>query len=1241
MNEWGFTGEVKSWIDQIVMFNTNLPFSGARVEDVGNGSQKRRDLTLLDRNGEPLLTGEVKLPDAPDGGSPYRSEVVKDAQQKAHRAGVKFFFTWNVNECVLWETATAGAGLKDRAYERWTVVALTQRGQLDAVPVQTAIYEWLVKFLHDAARIIEAGKIGGSRTPDIKFVEALESALTVPIRHTQESIAKLYAHNHTFKRDLDQWMMSLGWTIVTDAEGIYELMERAAKFGCYLFVNKMVFHEALLKKYGKSLAPINAPPEITTGDELQMRMQHFFAEAKVATGDYETIFGDDPKDMGRRIPFYSDAAVQGWRSLIDQIHDFDFSKLDYEVIGSIFERLIGPEERHKYGQFYTQVSVVDLINSFCILTGDAKVMDPACGGGTFLVRAYARKKIKAESRNHRDLLTDLYGIDVSQFAAHLTTMNLATRDLVEDENYPRVGRSDFFNVLPDSPFVRLPQKLKSQGLGVNYHDIKIPPLDAVIANPPYVRQEEIPKAKKKPKDGGPEEGTKEYYSRRVHQMAGAKFSGRSDLHCYFWPHAATFLKQGGMLGFITSSQWLDVEYGFHLQRWLLQNFEVMAVLESPVEPWFIGARVSTVVTIARRCDDALRRNANTVRFVQLRRPLEELLESDGTTLGTTLSADAFRDEILGLTADVSDNRYRARLINQGELWRKGVELGAVMRGETLTVEDEDESNGKVDDEDINTSLGDYFGGKWGVYLRAPDVWFDLIDRYGDHFAPLGEFVEIRRGITTGKDDYFYPKDATEECLAAFSDPVSFEHEYGVARSLVSNGTIKLVLAGEKRGELHGIESQYLEPEVHSLMEVKGYVARKEDCSRLIFLAPSPKKLLPKFAKNYVSWGEHAGINKGTTCAQRVTKERDWFDITGHRRGVAFWPKAQQYKHAIPLNIFGLQANCNLYDLFPVDGLSGKVLAAVLNSTPVILAKHQFGRPVGVEGNLKTEVVDVSMMLVPDLRNVSKKACLALEKAMDDLAKRDPLQLLSERRLRKMTFEKNGKNEELERLSDECELDMPDRRALDHAVLELLGVKTRMERDDWINRLYEYMRQFVEETRSKEERAIVNKKTTKRKGAVTPQDLASQIAGELNTKAPLLFRTYKDFFNESGVGDSWVARDVPSDGIPELHVDLHDAGVRFMRGKKQIDFMRLPSEAHAALAVVAIREMRQETVQLPRAEIPCATLLREYQTFLDRRDARLREAIAERVSDEDVQASVLNLLLEKVRRGARAPVAKLR
>ena len=319
-------------------------------------------------------------------------------------------------------------------------------------------------------------------------------------------------------------------------------------------------------------------------------------------------------------------------------------------------------------------------------------------------------------------------------------MNLATRDLVEDENYPCIGREDFFSVLPDHTFVRLPSKLKAKGTGKHEHrNVVIPPLDAVVGNPPYVRQEEIRKAKKKPKQGGPEPGTKEFYAKRVEQFADAKLSGRSDLHCYFWPHASTFLKEDGMLGLITSSQWLDVEYGFKLQKWLLKHFEILAVLESPVEPWFVGARVATAVTIARRCKDEAKRAANTVRFVQLRRPLGELLEHDGTTSGAIAGADALRDEILALTQNVSHNRYRAQLVNQGALWKNGVELGRLMNntggdddGET---EDEDEKEEKVDA--LEKTPDEYYGGKWGVYLRAPDLWFDLIARYGKRFSPLG------------------------------------------------------------------------------------------------------------------------------------------------------------------------------------------------------------------------------------------------------------------------------------------------------------------------------------------------------------------------------------------------------------------------------------------------------------------------------------------------------------------------
>ena len=105
MNEWEFTAQVASWIDEILHKDMRLPFEGAKCEQTGKDSRKRRDLTLLDRDQRPAIPGEIKLPYNRDGGTPYNSTLVRDARSKAQRAGVHFFFTWNVNEFVLWETA--------------------------------------------------------------------------------------------------------------------------------------------------------------------------------------------------------------------------------------------------------------------------------------------------------------------------------------------------------------------------------------------------------------------------------------------------------------------------------------------------------------------------------------------------------------------------------------------------------------------------------------------------------------------------------------------------------------------------------------------------------------------------------------------------------------------------------------------------------------------------------------------------------------------------------------------------------------------------------------------------------------------------------------------------------------------------------------------------------------------------------------------------------------------------------
>ena len=207
-----------------------------------------------------------------------------------------------------------------------------------------------------------------------------------------------------------------------------------------------------------------------------------------------------------------------------------------------------------------------------------------------------------------DLIGELFGCDIAVYPAHLATLNLAAREINDEANYPRIARCNFFDFDAGKAFCQVPD---NAGGSV---PVMLPDLDAVVGNPPYVRQEKVEK-----KD-------KARFARICSDAwPGLRLTGRSDLHCYFWPAAARLLKREGYFGFLTSSSWMDVEYGFALQGWMLRHFRILAVMESAAEPWFEDARVKTCVAILRRCGDEAERMANRVRFVRFSRKLANVI----------------------------------------------------------------------------------------------------------------------------------------------------------------------------------------------------------------------------------------------------------------------------------------------------------------------------------------------------------------------------------------------------------------------------------------------------------------------------------------------------------------------------------------------------------------------------------------------------------------------------------------
>ena len=103
--------------------------------------------------------------------------------------------------------------------------------------------------------------------------------------------------------------------------------------------------------------------------------------------------------------------------------------------------------------------------------------------------------------------------------------------------------------------------------------------DAVIGNPPYVRQELLGKQK-------------EYFQRKY-----KVFHGMADLYSYFIEKGIGLINENGLFGFIVANKWMRANYGEPLRKWLkfgnikeIIDFGDLRVFqEQPLIPAFLSA----------------------------------------------------------------------------------------------------------------------------------------------------------------------------------------------------------------------------------------------------------------------------------------------------------------------------------------------------------------------------------------------------------------------------------------------------------------------------------------------------------------------------------------------------------------------------------------------------------------------------------------------------------------------------
>lgn len=387
--------------------------------------------------------------------------------------------------------------------------------------------------------------------------------------------------------------------------------------------------------------------------------------------------------------------------------------------------------------------------------------------------------------------------------------------------------------------------------------------DIIIGNPPYVRQEDIsdPNGILEPK----------LYKTALQEIAKLDFpshfgkkvaiDGHSDLYTFFYLRSLHLLNEKGIHCFICSNSWLDVGYGVWLQYFLLRNVPVHFIFDNHAKRSFSTADVNTIISVSSAPQKKPDLSNSILKFVAFKKPFEDSILTENL-----LDIENARDIL-------KNNTLRVYPVSYAKLLEEGTEY-------------DDESGQKI-------SAGKYIGDKWGgKYLRAPDIFFTILEKGKDKFVKLKDVADVRFGIKTGCNEFFYLTD--------------------------------------EQARKWGIEEEFLKPVIKSPRECKSILINPKDLKYKIFMCnKSKEELKGTNALKYIEWGEQQEILikqgkdknktiKGFNNLETVKNRKQWWTVEGNVANT-FWIKETNERLAVFISNEKMIADCRLYyAILPIE-----------------------------------------------------------------------------------------------------------------------------------------------------------------------------------------------------------------------------------------------------------------------------------------------------------------------------------
>jgi hypothetical protein len=1139
-NEWEFQSFVISWLTEFLSTGS-YPFDTATASTSlkGTGNTKYPDVLLwLNHTAQICFCGwELKPPTVPVD----ESELLKNAAEKAQTIGAGYFVTWNMRETIIWKTPKQGESVRAEHREKQysALITINHADDLKNAQHKITLKNRTREILDDLTTLKNKGTLIDVIATPTFFVKILHTAVDNIYPNVVTALVKKAGLDIKFRNQLNAWAKKQG----INNTGTNEFHEMVARQMVYRLLARIIFYETLTGAH-KNLPKLDL--QGLTGQNAINKLKELFSAA--GNIDWQAVF---EKDLSDDVELSNDS-VDVIRKLIEDLNHYNFSLLHQDVIGAVFEQLIPETERHTLGQYFTRENLVDLINAFCIQTTNAFVLDPTCGTGTFLLRAYDKKKT-AGLYDHKELLYQIWGVDIAHFPAELATINLFRQNVSEISNFPRIIRADFFDILPESVH-KFPPLKKGQNSEFQI-DEKMPMFDAVVGNFPFIRQELIEKVVPHYKDKLEKAIKKDWLgeypdafscteTEKKSILAAYKkgqdvskynadfnLSGQADIYAYLFFHAARFVKEGGRMGFITANSWLDVAYGYELQKFMLNNFKIIAILESRCEPWFEDAAVNTVVTVLERCSNKADRDNHTAKFVKIKKKLADLIPQDiklekperwGHLEVLVDGIDKAGEEHLSFdktgkqtnslngleTRD--DENFRIRIKKQSELL------------------DELSKEGKT--------------AKWGQYLRAPQIYYDVIKKSAEKLTRLSNVATIQRGITTGINDFFY----------------------------LNNETIS-----------HwDIEDEFLKPVMTSSKEVESLIIDIKTVKFKIFMCDKTKDELKKAGKThalqYIKWGETQKTKEGLAWSNvpSVKGRNLWWDVGENKPGDLMINRFVGERFYMPTN----PKNSYLGDVVfeaVFNNSEFKQLGPILvNCTLTALSTELEGRVNLGEGLLTTYGPEIQRFLLPDPSLFNKELKLKLQKTFDKLSAR-PV---------KPIFE---------------EVKMKDRQKLDKLILEALG----LDPETYLQPLYNGLTDLVGE---RIDLGKMRGKVKKAKIATDTEQIKTQVTEAV---IPNGVKKFPDDFLEKPLKiNEFETIQIPGETLKlgALFMGQHDVVAE--------NFTYTAANTETAKYIVYSRKPNLFMVSVPNDQQIIVNAVQKYEIYLKDLKQKLHTALVDQISD---------------------------